>query len=522
MNKTKLICFIIAIILLLWLVMPVKESKITFPTFLKIWNDTADIVYVHSHPCNTLDPAFARENSSALIISNIYEGLVKSTGTIEVEPSLATSWQVSADGLEWTFELREDVKFHDGTPFNAQAVKINVERQLQNNGEMTYAPFVFGLIKKVEVIDQYKVLFSLYHPYSPLLKNLAMPFAAPIVSPNALKTYGDDFWKHPSGTGPFELKKWSPESVLLTSNHDYWGQRPSVESIAFLTIPSEVERVRMLQNGKAHIATNINMQNAQMLQKQKFIIHQTVGLDISYLGFYTNKEPFSNIDARQAFNLALDRIKLVRESLNGQGIPATSYLPPKMIDNNVGVFPTDHSKAKELISTIFSNKDITLITYEGSRPYNPAGGETLAHALARQMACVGLVVNIKSYPWEEFKKALNNQEGDAFLYGWISDNGDPDNLLYPLFSSAHINTGLNAGHYKNNELDTLLASAQRTSEQPLRLELYKRVLDILERDIPCVPINHSMIINATCPSITGYKPNPSGWDDLSRITIDKS
>lgn len=518
MKKGKFTGLVMVCILLLWLMMPVKGEN-TGTIVLNTKQNCQELVYACSNPCGTPDPALARDDVSALIISNIFEGLVRfSPDSNEIQPCLAKDWEVSEDGLEWTFHLRRGIQFHDGTPFNARAVKFSAERQLKNNPNMIYSRFVYGPVKKIEIIDDYRVKFILKYPYAPFLNNLAMPFAAPVVSPSAVKKFGADFWRHPVGTGPYKFDKWENGKVILRRNPSYWGTLPNLKSITFIPVLEEKARINLLQKKQVHIAQDIAPHKAQLLKQKGFKVYNTTGMDISYLGFYVNKPPFSYRAARQAVNLSIDRVKLVKETLNRKGIPAASYLPPPMNDGTYYHLPADIQKARKLLSTVpLKTNKITLITYTGQRPYNPAGGEAVARSLAAQLDKIGLQVTIKSYPWNEYKKALARQEGNAFLYGWISDNGDPDNFLYPSFSTVHIKTGLNISHFSNPELDTLLVSAQHTLDQPLRKELYKRALDILEQEVPWAVLNHSNRITVTDPLLSGYVPHPTGWDNLSRV-----
>jgi peptide/nickel transport system substrate-binding protein len=173
-----------------------------------------------------LDPAFVDDGESAKVICNVYEGLVRyKPDSTEVEPCLATEWKMSPDGKEWTFTLRQGVKFQDGSDFDAAAVKFSVDRQLppQRTDAMPYASFTFGPVKEVQVVDKYTVKFVLTEPYAPFLANLAMALAAPIVSPTAVKKSGEDFNNNPVGTGPYKFVKWTKGQMIeLTAWEGYW------------------------------------------------------------------------------------------------------------------------------------------------------------------------------------------------------------------------------------------------------------------------------------------------------------
>ncbi|MCF8010422.1 MAG: ABC transporter substrate-binding protein [Clostridiales bacterium] len=518
MKKYCLSFLFLVCILLLWLTMPVEKENANSPVF-SVEKKHNGIVYSYPRTCKTLDPAEAQNNSSALIISNIFEGLVQSCPkTHEIKPCLATSWKVSEDELEWTFNLRHDVKFHNGDTFNAHAVKFSIKRQFNNNVSKTYGNFVYGPVDKIKILDDYTIKFILKYPYTPFLNNLAMPFSAPVVSPDAVEKHGNNFWRHPVGTGPFEMSSWKGKNIVLKSNSSYWGEQPPVSLIKFVPEPNEYARMNMLKNNEAQIITNITPDTAQLLKDSGFKIYKSTGPDISYLGFYTNQSPFSSQNARRAIELAINKEKIVKETLNRQGITANSLLPPFFDITPPPTAKYNVEKAKNILSNIpMKLEKIKIITYQGKRPYNQAGGQVLASAIAEQLKKIGIKTEIKSYPWDKYKNALAQKKGDAFLYGWISDNGDPDNFLYPLLSTAHIKSGLNITCFKNKELSTLLFSAQQAPNGPLRKKLYEKALKIIKTEVPIIPINHSLQINASVPSINNYYLHYTGWDKLKKL-----
>lgn len=204
-------------------------------------NDTAGstgptISIAQEYTVNTLDPADATDTGSIRLIANIFEGLVRfKPGTAKIEPCLAQSWKISKDGLIYTFDLRRGVSFHDGTALDASAVQYSVQKQLakQNDGPTTYADVVYGPLDKVKVIDQHTIEFHLKYPYAPFLNNLAMPMAAPVVSPAASRLNTGKFGAHPVGTGPFVYAGEKNGGLVLKANQDYWGTPPAAGEILF-------------------------------------------------------------------------------------------------------------------------------------------------------------------------------------------------------------------------------------------------------------------------------------------------
>jgi len=157
------------------------------------------------------------------------------------------------------------------------------------------------------------------------------------------------------------------------------------------------------------------------------------------------------------------------------------------------------------------------VTYTDPRPYSPGGGREIAEAVARSVAKAGININIRAYPWDRFKQALREQEGDAFLYGWISDNGDPDNFLYTLLVSGQSGNSQNITRYRSTEIETLLVSGRVTPDKAIRNETYNRVFEILNRDTPLVVLCHSLHHAASSPSVSGFALNPTGWHVLNKV-----
>jgi peptide/nickel transport system substrate-binding protein len=200
------------------------------------------IVGLQAEPA-TLDPPQLSDYNTARAVYNMYDGLLKfKDESTEVEPGLAESWEISADGLEYTLHLRQGVKFHDGTPFNAESVKFNLERQFDvnhpyhNTGDFAYADFTWGSVKQVDVVDEYTVKITLKNVLAPFISHLAM-HPSFMVSPDAIKKYGRDISTHPVGTGPFKFVSWTPGAeVVEEKNPDYWGTPAHVDQLIFRPI----------------------------------------------------------------------------------------------------------------------------------------------------------------------------------------------------------------------------------------------------------------------------------------------
>ncbi|KUK52254.1 MAG: ABC-type transporter, periplasmic subunit [Desulfotomaculum sp. 46_296] len=491
---------------------------------------SSQLVYLRQENCLTLDPARAEDQASAGVILNIFEGLVRfAPGSAKIQPCLAESWEVSGDGMSWTFKLRPGVAFQDGAPFNAQAVKFSIDRQMKKNADssITEASLIYGMVRSVNVVDNLTVRFDLEFPYAPFLNNLAVPFAAPVVSPAAFKKYGQDFWLYPSGTGPYILKRWNRgREVVLRANPGYWGKKPSINEIIFRFEPSGAKRLKLLSDGRADVIEGSPDLNFSALAGKGFQVSRITGMDISYLGFYTNKSPFNDPKVRRAACLSIDRQELVKTIFKNGALLADGPLPPGILayGKDTKQYTCDLKQARELLKEAGypNGLKITLLCYSNPRPYNPAGGRELARYLSGQLNRAGFQVVIVSSPWDRFKEALSRQEGDAFIYGWTCENCDPDNFLYTLFSSAQIANYLNSTRYSNQKVDTLLVTAQRIEDPDLRTRLYREAQQQLFMDAPALFLNHSLNVLLSRQEVRGLTPQPGGLVYLNSVSKTKT
>ena len=463
-----------------------------------------------------LDPAYVDDGESAKVMCNVYEGLLQYKGeTTELEPCLAESWEVSADGLEYTFHLKKDVKFHDGTPFNAEAVKYNIDRQLppKRTDDMPYASFTFGPVKQVDVVDDSTVKITLTAPYTPFLANLAMTLAAPMVSPTACEKAGGNLMENPVGTGPFKFVKWDKgQSLTLERNEEYWGTKALLPKVIFQFIKENNVRASKLANGEIDAMDGLDPNDVKMLENAKVSIFQAKGMNINYMLFNCSREPFNDPKLREAICRAINVPELVTALYQGYAEVANSPLPDFMpgYDKDVQQYGYDPAKATELIKELGKEgMSINMIAYSNARPYNPVTGQKLAEAVQGYLMKVGLKVTITPYDWTEYKKRIGNGEGDIAFYGWTGDNGDTDNFL-SLLESKEIDSTLNSAKYSNTAIDDLLVKARSLPNGADRDNAYKQVQQLMAKDAPWLPISHSIVLAGYNPAVKGFTMHPTG------------
>lgn len=481
------------------------------------------LVYAQGADPRGLDPAFVDDGESAKVIVNVYEGLIKyKEGSTELEPGLAKSWEISSDGKEYTFKLREGVKFHDGTPFNADAVKINIERQLPPKAteDMPYASFTFGEVEKVEKVDDYTVKIKLKKPYTPFLANLAMSLAAPMVSPAALEKNNGNLNENPVGTGPFKFVSWKKgESITLEKNNEYWGDKAKLDKVVFKFTKENSVRASELMTGATDIMDGVDPNDVQKLKDNKINVITENGMNINYMAFNTERAPFNDPKLREAISYAINRDELVKFLYQGFAEVAKAPLPSFIPGHNNKVKSIEYNpeKAKQLLKEAGKeNLSVKIITYSNPRPYNPVNGQKLAEAVQNYLSKVGVKATIDVYQWKEYKEKTKQGEGDILFYGWTGDNGDADNFM-SLFDSKEIKSSLNVSKYNNPEVDKLLSKARQTPNGDERNNIYKEMQDVIAKDAPWVTISHAKDMIAASPKVKNFKIHPTGVIFLKNV-----
>lgn len=453
-----------------------------------------------------LDPALVDDGESAKVMINIYDGLLKyNKDSTKVEPALAKSWDVSADGLSYTFHLQEGVKFHDGTEFDANAVKVNIDRQLppQVTEDMAYASFVYGSVKDVQVVDKKTLKVNLTAPSTPFLANLAMVMSAPIISPKALTDGKNNVNQAPVGTGPYKFVKWAKdENIVLVRNDEYWGTKAITKNVIFKFIKDNSARVVALNNGEADMIDGIDATVVKQITDAGNKIFKAPGMNINYMAFNTSKAPFNDTKLRTAVSQAINVPELVKSLYQGYSEPATSILPNFMegYDKSISQVAYDAATAATAIKAAGLTK-VHMITYTNPRPYNTATGQSLAEAIQGYLAKTGITTTIDSFDWTTYKQKVKAGDYDIAFYGWTGDNGDPDNFMYLL---SHEDPTMNIAHYKNDEFNKLIAKGIKTPAGAERNAVYTQLEKVAAADSAWLPISHA-------ETLCGYRANISNF-----------
>lgn len=477
----------------------------------------------------SLDPHTVTATNDFRILVNIYDGLVRyKDGTLEVEPALAESWTISDDGKTYTFKLRQGVQFHDGSDFNAEAVKFNFDRMLKedhpfyNTGPFPLS-FNFSSIDAVNVLDEHTVEFKLKEPFAPFLSNLAYPTGL-IVSPEEVKKYGKEFGRHPSGTGPFKFAEWqSGQRVVVERNPDYWDTAPALEAVVFRPITDANTRVAEMMAGGLDVMVEVPPDNlATFKQDANFAVAEQAGPHVWFTILNAKSGPFADKKVRQAANYAVNKQGLVDNVLQGSATVAAGPIPPAFnwVENKTEPYPYDPEKAKALLAEAgASNPEITFyVTEGGSGMLDPI---TMGAAIQADLQAVGFKVKIETYEWNTFLGRVNpGLEGKADMAEMAWMTNDPDTVPYLTLRSDALpdKGGFNSGYYSNPKVDELLEKARSSTDQTERGKLYGEVQNIVHDDAPWLFVAHWKQNAVTTAAVKGFKLQPSFLLHLKDVT----
>jgi dipeptide transport system substrate-binding protein len=473
----------------------------------------------------------------------IYNRLVQyEPGTNKIGPALATAWEVSADGLEYTFHLRPGVKFHTTVSFTptrelaAEDVVFSFDRQKKKSAYFDYQggvwPFYEGLgmadrIKSIDAVDPATVRFVLAKPDSGFLADLTMDFASIVSKEYADKLAAggkrDGFNLEPVGTGPFQFVEYqSGGTIRYQADADYWGGRPPVDELDFLVEPDQGKRLEKLKAKECQVMASPAVSDiAAIATDPGLAVIQQDGINIGYLAPNTLQKPFDDVRVRKALGLAIDRQAIVDQVFKGAGAVANGLVPPNV--RPPGSAATDGrydpDAAKQLLDEA-GVKDLTLKVWapEMARPYNPDGTQT-AELIKADLAKVGIKVDVVALEWGQFirKSGAKDRDG-AVLYGWDGVNGDPDGFLGPLLGCDTVG-GANRANWCNKDFDALVKESAAATLPGERESLFQQAEALVAADQPVTPLARSLITFATTKAVKDLKIDITGRPVFDRADL---
>src|SRR5215211_1168252 len=484
--------------------------------------DATTLLFGLATDADHLDPRQINTQEAYHICANVYDCLVLyDLGAATIRPGLAETWDISEDGLQYTFHLRQGVTFHDDAAFNADAVitwynsiKEGAPGSQFDATKMPYMEgFLTGLVDSVEKVDDATVVFKLPKPYSPLLANLAIPIFG-IISPAAIEQFGLDVSVNPSGTGAFSLASpddWVRDSQMsLNANPNYWGGAPAVQNLIFKVAPESSTRLQQVEAGEIDIAMFLSPEDVNRAAENADLqVLEVAGLNTNNIEFNVTKEPFTSKEVRQALNYAVNKEELSEGLYSGAMFPAGGVLPPSDWAYNPDLkgYPFDPAKATEMLTAAgYSESNplkFTFMVYTLARGYNPAA-DRLGTAIQEYWKQVGVEAEIQTEEWTQYRVDRRANMFQVSMSGWQGDNGDPDNFLYSLLGTANIG-GSNTSWYSNPEVDKLLADAQAITDQAERKTLYQQAEQIIVDDAPWVFLGyqkHQLVARSNIGNLT--------------------
>ena len=497
--------------------------------FLSASSKAAPLVVGQIAEPKSLDPATVTAVNDFRILMNVYDGLVRyKDGTLEVEPALADSWTISADGTEYTFNLRSGITFHDGSAFDADAVKFNFDRMLDENhpyhdtGPFPLS-FFFSAIESVDVVNSSTVKFTLNAPYAPFLSNLAYPTGL-IVSPAGVMANGADFGRNPSGTGPFKFEGWkSNEYVVVNRNDDYWDGTASLDGIVFRPLTDGNTRVAEMLSGGIDLMVEIPPTSLSEFSGSEYSVVEQAGPHVWFLILNAKEGPFANKKVRQAANYAINKKAIVEDVLEGTAAIAAGPTPPAFAwayNDSLEPYPYDPEKAKALIAEAGAEgAELTFfVTEGGSGMLDPVAMGT---AIQADLEAVGFDVKIETYEWNSFLGEVNpGLEGKADMAEMAWMTNDPDTLPFLALrtQSWPEEGGFNSGYYSNPKVDELLEAARASTDQNERARLYQEMQTIVQEDAPWVFVANWKQNAVTSDKVSSFSLQPSFFLLLDGVT----
>jgi peptide/nickel transport system substrate-binding protein len=511
-----------------------KLSILSFATLLTCFlvgcggggssTQSSTLIFARGSDAQKLDPADVDDGESVKTLNQICEGLLRfKPGTLEVEPWLAKSYSVSDDGLTITFEIREGVQFHDGTPVNAETAAWSFHRQYDKDhpGHLPgsifqYWNYLYSEVESVSVDGPMTLTMHLSQPNSTLLYSLAC-FPAYLISPKALEDYGQDMVNHPVGTGPYKFVNWEPnQAIILEKNENYWDEPAGYDRLVIKSVAENAVRLLELKAGKIDGLDGLQPSEVQpLIEDPQFTVYHKPGMNFAYIAFNQAVERLREPEIREAIYKAIDRKKLVRVALDGMGEVANFPIAKGMLGEpaEFDPVPYDPDAARAVLAKYADRwtTPIVISVMNAPRLYAPDPVNIIS-LIREDLKQVGLAVEVEVRDFKNHLHHTRNGRHEIGFLGWHGDNGDPDNFLSIHLGSwaAEMGGATNIAFYKNPEMDRLLIEARKVSALDKRQKIYEQALAIWRRDLPLLPLVHGEDITVFRSGITGFVPAKTG------------
>ncbi len=482
------------------------------------------VIAIGAEP-ESLDSLLMNSAPAATVSEHMVETLVYLAVDGTLEPGLAESWEPTEDGMAWDLKMREGVTFHDGEPFNAEAVKYNLDRfmaygDFEGETAAIYA-FLLDQINEFEVIDEYTLRLHLDQQFAPIISHLSHSFVG-MHSPASLEALGaDEALENPVGTGPFKVINWDRgEEISMERNEDYWGGAPELETVTFKFVPESSSRVIMLETGEAHAIMAVPPTEIDRLEADAEIdVVFENSVRVIYMGFNMEREPFDDARVRQALNYAVDKQAIIETIFQGVGEPSSAPVVPAVFGyEQVGPYEYDPERAMELLEEAGYGDgfEVELFHPTGRYPQD----DVVTEAVQAMLAEVGVSASLTTYDWGTYLDTVivppEDAEHDMYMLGWGTVTLDADYGLYALFHSTQWPPRNNVSYYANADVDALLDEARVTPDTGVREGLYAEAIELIWDDAPWLFLHNEGQVNAVRSNVHGLIHHPLenilAWD----------
>ena len=510
MNKS--LSTLVAAVTLAGLAVPAQAAK--------------NVVVAVASTFTSMDPYDANDTLSQAVSKSFYQGLMGFDKSMKMIPVLADSYTASKDGLSYTFKLKKGVKFHDGTDFNAEAVKASFDRVTNPDNKLKRYT-LYKNIAKTEALDAGTVRFTLKEPFSAFINSLAHPSAV-IISPAALAKYGSKgIAQNPVGTGPFKFVEWKQTDYLKVEKFAaYWRKGyPKVDSITWRPVVDNNSRSAIMQTGEANFTYPVPYEQTELL-KSKPNLEVTAAPSIvhRYLSLNTQQKPFDNPKVREALNYAINKEALVKVVFNGYAIPAEGVIPKDVaFSTKLGPWPYNPVKARELLKEAGYPNGFETTLWSA---FNHSTGQKIIQFVQQQLSVVGVKAQVLALEAGQRTERVESWQDPAtapirmYYVGWSASTGEADWALRPLLASESFPPkSFNTAYYKNDAVDADIAKALLTTDSAEKTRLYADAQQRIWKDAPWVFLVTEHLVSARTKNLSGFYMMPDASFNFDEVDL---
>ena len=485
-----------------------------------------DVVVAVQSNFTTTDPYDANDTLSQAVAKSFYQGLYGFDKDLKMVPVLADSHTVSKDGLVYTFKLKSGIRFHDGTPFNAEAVKVNFDRVTNPENKLKRYT-LYKNIAKTEAVDANTVRVTLKEPFSPFINTLAHPSGV-IISPAALAKYGSKgIAQNPVGTGPFKFVEWKSTDYLKVAKWEgYWKKGyPKVDSITWRPVVDNNTRAAMMQTNEAHFAFPMPPEAVETISKKPSLeVTKAPSIIHRYISMNTQQKPFDNPKVREAINYAINKDALVKVAFSGYAIPAQGVLPQGVeYATKLGPWPYNPAKARELLKEAGYPNGFESTLWSA---YNYTTAQKVIQFVQQQLAQVGIKVQVQALEAGQRVERVESAQDPAtapvrmYYVGWSSSTGEADWAMRPLLASESLPPKMfNTAYYKNPEVDADIAKALVTTSSAEKARLYGDAQQRIWKDAPWAFLVTEQLLSVRARNLSGFYVIPDGSFNFDEVEL---